>query len=167
MRYTANNPIRMSGREINIGDKISDAEIVELLGEDRAERVTMNLVKNGNLDPIPGSDAEGLVPEKPAAPSKGGKSKKAKLEIHADDKNPPTPVIPPEKDASRVTETDSASTGTETGMRQAHLFDLDPANLADIELEQLNVMISERDPEAQAFETREEAVAYLSKDFQG
>lgn len=44
-------------------------------------------------------------------------------------------------------------------------FDVDPALLAGVPLDQLNVMIAERDPEIGACDTVEEAVSILSKDF--
>lgn len=44
-------------------------------------------------------------------------------------------------------------------------FDVDPALLAGVPLEQLNVMIAERDPEIGLCDTVEEAVSILSKDF--
>ncbi len=44
-------------------------------------------------------------------------------------------------------------------------FDVDPALLAGLPLDQLNVMIAERDPEIGACDTIEEAVSILSKDF--
>lgn len=42
---------------------------------------------------------------------------------------------------------------------------LDPATLEGKTIEQLNVMVAERDPSIQAFPTAPEAVAFLSQDF--
>jgi hypothetical protein len=46
-------------------------------------------------------------------------------------------------------------------------WNLDPASLADKDIHELNVMVAERsNNEVPAFETTEEAVAWLSQDFQ-
>lgn len=45
------------------------------------------------------------------------------------------------------------------------LWDLDPDGLKGKSLEELNVMVAERDPEIPALDTVEEAVAWLSQDF--
>lgn len=42
---------------------------------------------------------------------------------------------------------------------------LDPASLADKDLDSLNLMIAERDESLEGFETEEEAIAWLSQDF--
>jgi len=46
-------------------------------------------------------------------------------------------------------------------------WDFDPDDLAGDSLEDLNVRIIERDPSRRPYETREEAIAVLTADFQG
>jgi len=45
-------------------------------------------------------------------------------------------------------------------------WNFDPALLAGKEIDQLNVMIQERDPSVHPFDTVEEAIAFLSSEFQ-
>jgi len=46
-------------------------------------------------------------------------------------------------------------------------WDLDPIDLSGMSLQQLNIMVLERDPTMTPFETLEEVAAQLSKDFKG
>ena len=46
-------------------------------------------------------------------------------------------------------------------------WDVDPINLTSMNLQQLNIMVLERDPTMTPFETIEEAAAQLFKDFKG
>jgi len=46
-------------------------------------------------------------------------------------------------------------------------WDVNPINLSGMQLQQLNIMVLERDPTMTPFETIEEAAAQLSKDFKG
>ncbi len=53
-----------------------------------------------------------------------------------------------------------------TGLVTPSIWILDPADLQDKNLDELNVMILERDDELDQFETVEEALAWLTQDFE-
>jgi hypothetical protein len=55
--------------------------------------------------------------------------------------------------------------GAEPVQQEGSIWNLDPAGLQSKTLEQLNVMVGERDAQAQPFETTAEAIAWLSRDF--
>jgi hypothetical protein len=59
----------------------------------------------------------------------------------------------------------SKTTKKKIGRPAVSIWNLDPAELSGKDIDDLNVMILERDDSIDPFETTEEAVAFLSKDF--
>lgn len=51
--------------------------------------------------------------------------------------------------------------------QRTSIWDLDPTNLGDKKLDDLNAMILERDDSIDPFDTVEEAIAHLSRDYRG
>lgn len=81
------------------------------------------------------------------------------------------PISPPAKGVQRVQELRDAGLDKQTprtgepSKQTQSLWIMDPANLESKDLDELNVMIAERDPEIEPFQTVEEAKAQLTKDF--
>lgn len=92
-----------------------------------------------------------LAPEAPSAPS--GEAKNFAIGLDPDGSPLPAPTEQPvPRDHSQFPQ---------------GKWNLDPTALAGKPLDELNVMILERDDTAAIFETVEEAVAHLSSDFHG
>lgn len=73
-------------------------------------------------------------------------------------------VVAYREDTSKADETARLLEGVE-GPRKTSKWNLDPHTLVSKSLTELNVMVAERDPEIEPFDTPGEASAYLSQDF--
>lgn len=79
------------------------------------------------------------------------------------------PVIPMESDGERALKPEGADEGMPDKPEPVKLsskWAMDPDVLEQMNLEQLNVMVLERDESVPLFETKEEAVGWLSQDYE-